>query len=51
MLKDSGMFPADAFSTAVKAFQKTKIAEINVRALEAGADLAEGRRNAQKARV
>lgn len=40
MLKDSGMFPADAFSTAVKAFQKTKIAEINVRALEAGVSLA-----------
>jgi Pyruvate/2-oxoacid:ferredoxin oxidoreductase gamma subunit len=40
MLQDAGMFPLDAFSTAIRAFQKPKIADINVRALEAGAELA-----------
>ena len=40
MLADSGMFPMDAFETAISAFQKQKIAEINVLAARAGADLA-----------
>jgi 2-oxoglutarate ferredoxin oxidoreductase subunit beta len=40
MLEDTGMFPADAFSTAIRVFQKPKIAQINVKAVEAGAELA-----------
>jgi pyruvate/2-oxoacid:ferredoxin oxidoreductase beta subunit len=45
MLQDAGMFPIEAFSTAIRAFQKPKIAEINVRALEAGAEMGKAGRN------
>ncbi len=40
LLGDTGMFPLEAFTTAIRAFQKPKIAEINVRAAEEGAVLA-----------
>jgi len=39
MLQETRLFPAQAMATAISAFQKPKIAEINLRALEAGAEL------------
>ena len=39
VLQDTGLFPAEAFATAISKFQKAKIAEINVKALEAGTEL------------
>jgi Pyruvate/2-oxoacid:ferredoxin oxidoreductase gamma subunit len=39
LLRDTGMFPLEAFTAAIRAFQKPKIAEINVKAAEAGANL------------
>lgn len=43
MLEDTKMFPLDALTTAIRTFQKMKIAEINVHATEAGAGLAQSR--------
>lgn len=40
MLEDTKMFPMEALTAAIQAFQKPKIAEINVRAAQAGAALA-----------
>ncbi len=40
MLEEASIFPLEAFITAIRTFQKPKIAEINVRAAEAGARLA-----------
>lgn len=40
MLEDAAMFPVQAFDAAIQTFQKPKIAEINVRAAKAGAELA-----------
>lgn len=39
MLEDSGMFTLEALETAIKTFQSTKIAEINLKAVAAGAEL------------
>ncbi|MCK4340479.1 MAG: 2-oxoacid:acceptor oxidoreductase family protein [Phycisphaerae bacterium] len=39
LLVDTGLFPTEAFATAISKFQKAKIAEINLKALEAGAAL------------
>jgi 2-oxoglutarate/2-oxoacid ferredoxin oxidoreductase subunit beta len=39
VLEDSGMFPVDAFKEAIKSFQSEKIAEINIKAIDAGAEL------------
>lgn len=39
MMQDAGMFPKEAFAAAISKFQKPKIAEINLQALEAGAGL------------
>jgi len=39
MLELSGMFPVDAFTTAIKTFQSEKIAEINLQAVDAGVEL------------
>jgi len=39
ILQDAGLFPREAFGTAISSFQKPKIAEINLKALEAGAEL------------
>ncbi len=39
MLEDSGMYSAEAFAEAIKAFQSPKIAEINLKALAAGTEL------------
>lgn len=39
LLKYSGMFPLDAFATAITTFQKPSIAETNIKALKAGAEL------------
>ncbi len=39
MLEDSGMFPIEAFGLAIKSFQSEKIAEINLKAVTAGAEL------------
>ncbi|MFH1754984.1 MAG: thiamine pyrophosphate-dependent enzyme [Candidatus Latescibacterota bacterium] len=39
MLEDSGMFPADALEMATRTFQSAKIAEINLMAMTAGAEL------------
>jgi len=40
-LRDSGLFPLEAFGTAISMFQKPKIAETNLRAIEAGVELAD----------
>jgi 2-oxoglutarate ferredoxin oxidoreductase subunit beta len=40
MLQATGLFPLDAFARAISTFQKTNIAEVNLRALKAGAALA-----------
>jgi 2-oxoglutarate ferredoxin oxidoreductase subunit beta len=40
VLADAGLFPPEAFASAITTFQKTKIAETNLKALEAGAKLA-----------
>jgi len=37
MLRDSGLFPLDALKDSISAFQKQAIAEVNLKALEAGA--------------
>jgi pyruvate/2-oxoacid:ferredoxin oxidoreductase beta subunit/Pyruvate/2-oxoacid:ferredoxin oxidoreductase gamma subunit len=42
VLQDAGLFPVEAFQGAISKFQKAKIAEINVKAAEAGAKLAAG---------
>jgi pyruvate/2-oxoacid:ferredoxin oxidoreductase beta subunit len=39
MLEHAGLFPLDAFRTAISAYQKPAIAEINLRAVEAGEKL------------
>ena len=39
VLEDTGLFPVEAFASAISKFQKAKIAEINVKAAEAGAAL------------
>ena len=46
LLADSGIFPKDAFAHAIWTFQKPAIAEINLKAVEAGAALSGGHRNA-----
>jgi Pyruvate/2-oxoacid:ferredoxin oxidoreductase gamma subunit len=40
VLQDSGLFPVTALATAVSRAQKPEIAKINLKAVEAGADLA-----------
>jgi pyruvate/2-oxoacid:ferredoxin oxidoreductase beta subunit len=40
VLAETDWFPVEAFETAISTFQKEKIAEINVNALKAGAELA-----------
>ena len=40
LLQETGLFPVDAFASTISKYQKPKIAEINVKALEAGAELA-----------
>ncbi len=40
VLADGDMFPVEAFGSAISKFQKPKIAEINLKALQAGAQLA-----------
>jgi 2-oxoglutarate ferredoxin oxidoreductase subunit beta len=40
VLQDTGLFPVKAFASAISKFQKAKIAEINVKAAQAGAALA-----------
>jgi 2-oxoglutarate ferredoxin oxidoreductase subunit beta len=47
LLVDSGMFPKEAFAEAIRTFQKPAIAEVNLRAVEAGGGLLSGQ--AQKA--
>jgi Pyruvate/2-oxoacid:ferredoxin oxidoreductase gamma subunit len=39
VLTDSGMFPIEAFGEAISAFQKPAIAEINLKAVDAGKEL------------
>jgi len=39
VLAETGLFPIEAFETAISTFQKAKIAEINVKAAEAGVEL------------
>jgi len=39
MLADSGLYPLEAFETAIKTFQSAKIAEINLKAVAAGVKL------------
>jgi pyruvate/2-oxoacid:ferredoxin oxidoreductase beta subunit/Pyruvate/2-oxoacid:ferredoxin oxidoreductase gamma subunit len=39
VLRDTSMFPPEALATAIRTFQKASIAEINLKALEAGSDL------------
>ncbi|UCF04032.1 MAG: 2-oxoacid:acceptor oxidoreductase family protein [bacterium] len=39
VLVDTGLFPVEAFGTAISAFQKKKIADINLKAMEAGSEL------------
>jgi pyruvate/2-oxoacid:ferredoxin oxidoreductase beta subunit/Pyruvate/2-oxoacid:ferredoxin oxidoreductase gamma subunit len=45
MLEGERMFPMDALTTAIRTFQKPKIAEVNVHAAEAGAGLFQSRAN------
>ena len=40
MLKGSGIYPVEAFARAISTFQKSKIAEMNTKALSAGVELA-----------
>ena len=40
VLADSGLFPLEAFGAAISKFQKREIAEVNLKALAAGAGLA-----------
>jgi pyruvate/2-oxoacid:ferredoxin oxidoreductase beta subunit/Pyruvate/2-oxoacid:ferredoxin oxidoreductase gamma subunit len=40
LLADTGLFPLDAFRAAVSKFQRREIAEVNLKALAAGAELA-----------
>ncbi len=40
MLLDTRLFPTEAFGTAISKFQKSKVADVNLRALKAGAGLA-----------
>ncbi len=40
LLEESGLFPTQALAEMIRAFQKPKIAEVNLQALEAGAALA-----------
>jgi Pyruvate/2-oxoacid:ferredoxin oxidoreductase gamma subunit len=40
LLEDSGIFPTEAFAAAIGSFRSSEIAERNLRALEAGAELA-----------
>jgi pyruvate/2-oxoacid:ferredoxin oxidoreductase beta subunit/Pyruvate/2-oxoacid:ferredoxin oxidoreductase gamma subunit len=42
MLQHTGLFPLEAFSLAISTFQKANIAEVNLKALKAGAALASG---------
>jgi len=42
LLQDAVLFPVEAFATAINMFQKAKIAEINTKAVKAGAALAGG---------
>ena len=42
VLQDAGLFPVEAFKGAISKFQRAKIAEINVKAADAGAGLAAG---------
>ncbi len=39
VLQDTGMFPTDAYAKAISTFQKGEVAEVNLRALEAGIEL------------
>ena len=41
LLKQSSMFPIKAFETAIAAFQKANIAETNIKAVKAGAEMVE----------
>lgn len=43
LIQYSGMFPIEAFATAVSTFQKASIAETNIEALEVGAALVAGK--------
>jgi Pyruvate/2-oxoacid:ferredoxin oxidoreductase gamma subunit len=40
VLQDTGMFPADAYGKAISTFQKGEIADVSLRALKAGIELA-----------
>ena len=40
LLKDSGIFPTEAFATAIESFQTGKIAKTNLKAVSAGVELA-----------
>ncbi len=42
LLAEAGLFPVDAFAKAISTFQKPKIAEVNLQALRAGAQLGIG---------
>ncbi|MCP4600946.1 MAG: 2-oxoglutarate synthase [Proteobacteria bacterium] len=39
VIADTGFYPLEAFNTAISSFQKPKIAELNVRATQAGAEM------------
>jgi len=39
MLQDTGLFPLDAFARAISTFQAPKLAEVNLKAVQAGAAL------------
>jgi Pyruvate/2-oxoacid:ferredoxin oxidoreductase gamma subunit len=39
LLQDTGLFPLDAFARAISTFQNARVAEVNLRALQAGAAL------------
>jgi len=39
LLEESGIFPAEAFNEAIRSFQSPKIAETNIKAVEAGIEL------------
>jgi Pyruvate/2-oxoacid:ferredoxin oxidoreductase gamma subunit len=41
LLQDTGVYPVEAFAMAIKTFQKAKIAEVNLRAVKAGRELAD----------
>jgi Pyruvate/2-oxoacid:ferredoxin oxidoreductase gamma subunit len=40
LLEDSGIFPPEAFATAIESFQSAEIARINLKAVRAGVELA-----------